>query len=456
MKHKLRKKLEEIAGREAVETAAEDLLCYRFDAAQTAVAPDAVVHPSDPGQVSALLELALDNGIAVIPRGAGTGLSGGAVPLKGGIVLNFDRMDEVSIDSENMIAAVQPGAVNWDLRNAARLAGLFYPPDPSSTRVCTLGGNIAENSGGPYGVKYGVTGDYVLGLETILPGGQILTTGGIVRRDVAGYDLTSLIVGSEGTLAVVTRVYLKLLPLPEARATALFAFKGAAEAANAAVGIARSGINPAALELLDSTVIDCVERFQQGQLPAGSGAALLIEVDGEQGCVDNEMESVVNACLAAGGRLFKRAANNSEAEAIWDARRAISPALGRMAPDKIGEDVSVPPARIADMVKRLHRIGDKNNITIAVFGHAGDGNLHPNILTDRRNQELMARTDAAMAEIFQSALDLGGTISGEHGIGTAKAPFLAAAVQEQALYKMKEIKRLFDPEGILNPGKIFV
>ncbi len=456
MNRKLRRRIEKIVGRDGCETAPEDLACYRYDAADEAAVPDMVVHPQGSDQVAALLELASEAGLAVVPRGAGTGLSGGSLALEGGLVLAFDRMNRIlEIDTGDMLAVVEPGVVNRELRRAASASGLFYPPDPSSLNVCTLGGNVAENAGGPYGTKYGVTGDYVLGLEAFLAGGRRLETGGRNRRDVAGYDLTSLLVGSEGTLAVVTRITLKLLPAPRSRRTALFSFSDVRAAADAVSALPGSGVVPAAAELMDATCIDCVEKYRFGLLPAGAGAALLVEVDGDERSADSQLALVRELCREAGGNMFREAAGEDEAEAAWEARRAVSPALGRAAPDKIGEDVSVPPSQVASMVGEVREIAARHGLTIAVFGHAADGNLHPNILTDRRDPDLMRRTEAAVAELFAAAVEMGGTLSGEHGIGTTKARFLETALQDEALATMRAIKQSFDPEGILNPGKMF-
>ena len=456
MKRQLLRKLRKIVGEGHVESSTEDMLCYRYDGLERGAPPDAVVHPASVEEVAELVRAAAAAGKPVVPRGAGTGLSGGSVPLTGGIVIDLNHMNRIrAIDRENLIAEVEPGVINWDLKTAADGEGLFYPPDPSSTRVCTLGGNIAENAGGPCGVKYGVTGDYVLGLEAVLPDGNVIRTGGRNRRDVAGYDLTSLLVGSEGTLAVVTAATLRLLPRPPARRTVLLSYRELAGAGAAVAAMASSGVTPAALEIMDGITIECVEKYRPGYLQVGAAAALLLEVDGEAEGVDAQLERARAACQETGGEIVFTASDEQEAEELWESRRAISPSLGRLAPAKIGEDISVPPARVAEMIGRIQAIATDHGLTIAVFGHAGDGNLHPNILTDRRDAEQMRRADMAIKELFAAAIELGGTLSGEHGIGLAKAGFMDGAIQAQALGKMKEIKRLFDPDGIMNPGKIF-
>jgi len=456
MKKQILRKLASIVGAAHVQSSREDLLCYRYDGTATGSLPDVVVHPQTAAEVAQLMELAANNRIHVVPRGAGTGLSGGSLPADGGLVMSFDRMDRIiKIDSDNLVAHVEPGVINRDLKVAVDREGLFYPPDPSSTRVCTLGGNVAENAGGPYGVKYGVTGDYVLGLQAVLADGSILSTGGENKRDVTGYDLTSLLVGSEGTLAIVTSIILRLLPKPPARRTALFLFDDLADAGATVRSMADHGLVPAALEIMDRTTIDCVSKHKPGQIPEGIAAALLLEVNGEVESVDSQMKRAVSACQGSGGRLEKVAETDEEADIIWDTRRAVSPALGQIAPTKIGEDISVPPARVPEMIERIADISRENDLPIAVFGHAGDGNLHPNILADSRDEKVMVRTGPAIEAIFKAALELGGTLSGEHGIGTTKAPFMKDATQAEALRMMKEIKKIFDPKGLLNPGKIF-
>lgn len=455
MKKKIQREIRNIVGSEHIETAAEDMLCYDYDGIEYGSLPAAVAHPASVPEVVALVNLARERKMPVVPRGAGTGLSGGALAPENGLIIRFDRMAEIKkIDVENRVAIAGPGVINWDLKQAARRSGLFYPPDPGSTRVCTLGGNVAENAGGPCGVKYGVTGDYVMGLEAVLPSGAVMRTGGMNRRDVAGYDLTSLLVGSEGTLAIVTEIIVRLLPLPTARRTSLFGFDSLRDAGKAIQAIGQLDVEPAALEIMDATTIECVEQYRSGQLPRGA-AVILSEVDGETEAVEPQQARIVAACQEAGGRLERSAASEDEAEQIWEARRAISPALGRTAVSKLGEDISVPVAQVTVMIERLQQIGRAHDLRIAVFGHAGDGNLHPNILTDRNDPEMMRRTRVAVADIFAAALELGGTLSGEHGIGTTKAPFIESAVQDEALQKMRQIKELFDPTGVLNPGKIF-
>lgn len=454
MNKRIYRKIGQIVGKENIKTALEDRICYSYDGYSKDNLPDAIIHPSSVEQVVALVGLAYEYEVPVIPRGAGTGLSGGALAPEGGMILHLDRMNQIKLAPEDMIAVTGPGVINWDLKEAAAKEGLFYPPDPSSTKICTIGGNVAENAGGPYGAKYGVTGDYVTGLEAVLPTGQVMRSGGRPRRDVTGYDITSLLVGSEGTLAVVTEITVRLLPRPVCRRTVIIGFESLKKAGSAINAIYSQGVLPAALEIMDATTLACVQKYKSGQLPQGK-AAVLIEIDGEEDGVQAQMDRSIIACEEEGGAVARQAEDDESAEKIWETRRLIAPALGRMSPGKIGEDVSVPVGSVVEMIEKISSISGRHNIPIAVFGHAGDGNLHPNILTDKRDPEKMLRTERAVADLFEAALALGGTISGEHGIGTAKSKYIARARDPEVLKLMKEIKRLFDPKGIMNPGKIF-
>ncbi|MHB8858410.1 MAG: FAD-binding oxidoreductase [Thermoleophilia bacterium] len=450
------RKLKQIVGAEHVSTAAEDLICYGYDGTTASGKPEAVVRPVSTAEIAAVMKLVGDEGGKVVPRGAGTGLSGGSVPAEGGIVLHFSRMNRLTrLDAAEMIAIAEPGITNWDFRKAVATAGLFYPPDPSSTRVCTLGGNVAENAGGPSGIKYGVTGDYVIGLEAVTASGDIFRTGGETRRNAAGYDLTGMLVGSEGTLAIVTEITVKLLARPAALGTAVLAFDDLAVAGSAVATLCALATTPAAIDIMDAVTIACVERYRPGYLPDGAAAVLLVEVDGEENSVAGQLRQVGEAASANGGRIIRSTTDIDESEELWESRRSISAALARMAPTRIGEDICVPRTSIPEALERLRRVGEENDLTIAVFGHAGDGVLHPNILTDDLDPEMMARTEKAIAGIFQAALDIGGTLSGEHGIGMAKSRFMRGALSDETISLMKGIKLAFDPKGILNPGKIF-
>lgn len=448
--------LKRIVGSDHVSTAAEDLICYSYDGTTASGKPEAVVRPASTAEIAAIMKLVDYEGAKLVPRGAGTGLSGGSVPRAGGIVLHFSRMNRLRrLDPTEMVAVAEPGITNWEFRQAVAAEGLFYPPDPSSARVCTLGGNVAENAGGSSSIKYGVTGDYVLGLEAVGVSGDVFRTGGETRRNAAGYDLTSLLVGSEGTLAVVTEITVKLLAEPAARATAVLAFDDLAAAGTAVAAICALATVPAALDIMDAVTIGCVERYRPGRLPGDAAAVLLVDVDGERDSIPEQLRQVDEAASANLGRLIRSTANNGESEELWESRRSISAALARMAPTRIGEDICVPRTRIPEALERLRLIGEENDLAIAVFGHAGDGVLHPNILTDSRDPALMERTETAIAAIFQAALDLGGALSGEHGIGMAKSRFMRGALPDETIALMKGIKREFDPNGTLNPGKIF-
>lgn len=446
--------MRKITGSEHVQTALEDRICYAYDAAAQIMVPDLVVHPGSRDEVVSIVRAASTAGVPLVPRGAGTGLSGGAVASNGGIVLHFDRLNRIrELDPKNLIAVVEPGVINWDLKQAADGAGLFYPPDPGSSRFCTLGGNVAENAGGPYSARYGVTGDYVLGLEAVLPSGDTIRAGSRARRDVAGYDLAGLLVGSEGTLAVITEITLRLLPRRRARAAAYIAFNDFDSAAGTVMGLSAAGLDAAALEIMDRTTLECLDKFVPGRLPP-AGAMLLLELDGDPGSMESRMAAAVSLASAEGGGLVVDA-KGDDCEGLWDLRRAISPSLGHVTSSKIGEDISIPVGSIGAMHERIRDISRKHSLEIAVFGHAGDGNLHPNILTDRRDPEMMRRTRDAISELFAAAVELGGTISGEHGVGTTKAPYIESVRDAGSLKVMREIKKLFDPGNILNPGKIF-
>lgn len=448
------RKISKITGPEHVQTAREDLICYSFDGTVETMLPDLVVHPGSRDEVVSIINTAREAKIPVIPRGAGTGLSGGSLARHGGLVLHFDRMSRIiRVDSDNQLAVVEPGVINWELKQAALEAGLFYPPDPGSARFCTLGGNVAENAGGAYAGRYGVTGDYVLGIEAVLASGEVVRAGSEARRDVSGYDIVRLVVGSEGTLAIVTEITLRLIPRPPARRTAFIAFDSFARAAGAVQEMVASGALLAALEILDRTTLECLEQYQPGIMPA-AGAMVLMEVDGAPGCVAEQFEILMGIASAAGGSVVRVADDDAGSEQLWDIRRAVSPALGRMATTKIGEDVCVPPGRIAAVYERIESIRREYDLRIAVFGHAGDGNLHPNFLTDRRDEELMLRTREAIGKLFRSVTELGGTLSGEHGIGTEKAPYMSLMRNPPTLALMRRIKEAFDPGNILNPGKI--
>jgi glycolate oxidase len=433
----------------------EDLVCYGFDASLRSGMPLAVVKPDDTNDVSKVAAHAFENNNPIVPRGAGTGMTGGSVPLKNSIILSLEGMNRIiDIDEKNMIACVEPGVINGHLQEKLEEKGLFYPPDPASMKFCTLGGNVAENAGGPRAVKYGVTKDYVLGLETVLPHGRVLNTGGKNYKDVVGYDLTRLMVGSEGTLGVITKIFLKVLPLPEEVTTLLCTFSKLDEAAQVISKITSSSIIPRTLEIMDHESIQAIEKYKKHGLPLDADALLLIEVDGSHAAVSNDAEKIADICSSCNGKVSV-ADDIYSRNRIWEARRSISQALYNIKPSKINEDIVVPRGRVPEMFAELKKISDRYNLTIANFGHAGDGNIHVNIMTDRNDKEEYEKAKKAVRDIFEATVKLEGTISGEHGIGLTKKEFIDMELSEVSIKLMKEVKSVFDPKGIMNPGKIF-
>ena len=438
-------------------TSLETRICYSYDATGKRFLPDAVAYPLDAEEVRRIVLLANLHRFPVVPRGAGSGFSGGSLPVRGGVVLSTERMDRiVTIDEENLYAVVEPGVVTETLKAEARKRGLFYPPDPASLKFSTLGGNIAECAGGMCAVKYGVTRDYVLGLEAVLGTGELVRTGVATAKGVVGYDLTRMIVGSEGTLGIVTRATLRLLPLPEAATTMLALFPGNREAAGAVNAIVAARVTPSAMELMDRTAIDCVQAVAPVSLPEGTGSALLLEVDGPEGAVARDAERLTEVCRARGALEVRRASDARGRDELWKMRRSISPGLRRLAPVKMNEDIVVPRSRLADMFEFLAGLSERTRLRIVTFGHAGDGNIHVNVMISGTDAEETRRAEEAVEEVFRKTVEMGGTISGEHGVGIAKAPFLEMEVGPLGVSVMKRLKECFDPNGILNPGKIFL
>jgi glycolate oxidase len=449
-------KIEAIVGREHVTTAEEDLLCYAYDATNRHHCPDAVVFPGDTDEVSAIMRLADESRIFVIPRGAGTGMSGGALAIQGGLVMVMTRFSRIlSIDPDNLVAEVEPGVITAHFQETVETQGLFYPPDPSSASYSTLGGNVAECAGGPRAVKYGVTRDYVLGLEVVLPTGKVIKTGVRTAKGVVGYDLTRLIVGSEGTLGVITKIVLRLLPLPEVVRTSTAVFGRIQHAANTVSEIMRSGIIPRTVEYMDQSAISCVEEYLDIALPVDTGAMLLLEVDGSPSATDMALRQLADVCRKNGALQINVAKSEQEAAELWRARKAISPALFRLGPDKINEDIVVPRSRIPDIVQWIDELRKRTGLTMVSFGHAGDGNIHFNMILDKGDKETLGKAERAVGELFKHTIAMGGTISGEHGVGITKAPYLEMEIGSAEIALMKRIKTAFDPNGILNPGKIF-
>ncbi|WP_027416755.1 FAD-binding oxidoreductase [Aneurinibacillus terranovensis] len=433
-----------------------DRFSYSFDASFGTYLPDVVIQTKNVEELAELVKFANREKVPVYPRGQATCLSGGPLPVKGGMVFDLSIMDDVlEINEEDLIAIVSPGVLTSDIHKAAEQKGLMYPPDPSSSHVSTIGGNLAENSGGPRGLKYGVTKDYVIGLEIITPQGEIIQTGGRTVKNVTGYDLTKLIVGSEGTLGIITKAILRLIPKPPASETVMAIFDSLVDAGRAISKILSSGILPSKMELMDQASIVAVENYEPSGLPKDADAMILIELDGHPAAVRDEAEQVSQVCKEVGVREVRVPQTKAEKEDVWKARKLVSPAIVRIKPTKISEDATVPRSKIPEMCRRLQEIKKKYNLHLVVFGHAGDGNLHPNIIADKSDKEEMLRVEKAVAEIFEAAIALGGTLSGEHGIGTMKAPFMEMELGAAGLNMMKSIKQALDPNNIMNPGKIF-
>ncbi len=448
--------LTRIAGAEHFSTAADVIAANSQDALKQVFCADAVVFPRTAAEIAAIMQLANERRFYVTVRGGGVGYTGGAVPVKGGLVLATARMNQIlEINQADLVAVVEPGVTNYALQQAVEAQGLFYPPDPSSWRESFIGGNIALNAGGPRCVKYGNTQQFVLGLDFVTPTGEIIKAGGRVPKNATGFHLESLLIGSEGMLGIVTRATLRLLPKPEARRTALAIFATAQAACNCVADFTTSGILPVALELLDRTSINAIEDYEPSGLPREAGALLIIEVDGLKEAVAREAEIVRAMCRKHGALQLREAANEAEADAIWEVRRKMSPAVARTGVIKLNHDAVVPRSRIPAMLAFIEELSARSGFLIPTFGHAGDGNLHINVMLRDKEEATRKRGAAVVREIFTKAVELGGTISGEHGVGYAKAPFLDLALDKPTLELMKTLKRALDPNGILNPGKLF-
>ncbi|WP_028582710.1 FAD-binding oxidoreductase [Desulfogranum japonicum] len=449
--------LERIVGPENVLTEQSDRLIHGYDATQKQYMPDVVVYVENSLQVSEIVKLANQYNIPILPRGAGSGFTGGSLPVQGGIVVVLTRMNAIlDIDEDNLTATVEPGVVTAHLQREVEKSGLFYPPDPASKEFSTIGGNVAECAGGPRCVKYGVTKDYILGLEVVTPTGDILHTGGVTMKNVAGYDLTKLFVGSEGTLGIVTRITVKLLPKPAAKKTMLVQFSSIDSAARAVSTIIRNKIIPTTLEFLDATTIECIRGKTGLPVLEKCRALLIIEVDGDQEILEKQTDKILGLLTPLGILESRVAADHTEAEAIWDVRRSVSPSMRKINPDKFNEDIVVPRSKVPDMIRALEKISSTYDVPIVNFGHAGDGNIHVNVMVDLQQPGMQATVDKVLLEIFQTTVDMGGSISGEHGIGTAKAPFLRLEIDPATLHYMQMLKKALDPNNIMNPGKIFL
>jgi glycolate oxidase len=460
MERQVLRKLQAIVGEKYLSTAKEDLLCYSYDGTGLEYMPSAIVFPSTPEDVRNIMQLANEALFPVIPRGAGTGMSGGALPVEGGLILVMSRMNKIiEIDKENQVAIVEPGVITGQFQGVVKKEGLFYPPDPASSDFCTMGGNVAECAGGPSAVKYGVTRDYVLGLEVVLPDGRIMHTGVKTAKSVVGYDLTRLFIGSEGTLGVITKIIVKLLALPSHRKTFLVLAKSLQQATTLVSEILNNNIVPRTLEYMDRTALSVVENFMEQELPSAIQALLLIEVDGDENTVEEQGRKLIE--MLGDRKTYpeilevRQAQTEQQVENLWKARRSISPATFQLKPHKIAEDVVVPRSSIPALVDFTEKMSQELGITILTFGHAGDGNIHVNIMVDKDDTAEHEKGQVAKQRLFEHVMTLSGSLSGEHGIGLTKAPFLAMELDETALDLMQKLKKLFDPNNILNPGKIF-
>jgi len=450
-------KLRSVVGSENLLTEKEDLIPYAFDGtAAMKEAPGCVVFAATTGQISDMLKLANDIETPVVTRGSGTGLSGGSVPVADCIVLCTVKMEQIlEVDAANLTMTVEPGVTTVQIAEAAEKAGLFYPPDPGSMKISTIGGNVAENSGGLRGLKYGVTRNYVMGMEVVLPDGEVMWLGNKCVKDVAGFSLKDVMIGSEGALGVITKVLLKLIPKPAAKKTMVSTFNAMDAAAQTVSDIIAAQIIPCTLEFLDRTTIHCVEDFAKVGLPLDCEALLLMETDGHAAAVEEEAAKMEELAKANGAMEVRVARDEAEAAQLATARRSAFSALARLAPTTILEDATVPRSELAHMIRFVDKVAKKHKLKIGTFGHMGDGNLHPTFLTDERNADEIHRVHVAFKEIFDEAIRLGGTITGEHGIGLAKKEFLPKFAGEAQMRVMRELRTALDPKGILNPGKMF-
>jgi glycolate oxidase len=450
------KALGQIVGVKNIFTSPEDLVSYSFDGTFSEHQPDIVVQPATTEQVSRVLALADAEEIPVVPRGMASGLAAASIPFGGGLALSLIRMNRIlEIDRANMTAAAEAGVITAQLQAEVEKVGLFYPPDPSSVRQSTLGGNVACNAGGPRCLKYGITGDYVMGLTVVLADGRVIKTGGKSIKNVTGYNLTQLFTGSEGTLGVITEVLVKLISKPQYVRTALAIYDELDDASRTVNAVLTTGYVPATLELMDETAIACIEEAMGLGLPLDKEAILIIECDGnDKGTVLREIDQVADICREHGASDVQVAKDEAQREELWRARRSVSPSLARKAPNKLGEDISVPRSQIPTAVRRIKEISQRYDLPIVIFGHAGDGNLHPNILFDRRDADQWARVQEAVSDIFTMAVELDGTLSGEHGVGVLKRAYMEHALGADSIDIQRHIKQALDPKGILCPGKV--
>jgi glycolate oxidase len=446
-----------IVGKENIYEDKAHLIAYSYDATREHFEPDAVIFPRHEEDVSQILKYCNENRIILVPRGAGSGFTGGAIPSEGGIVLAFERhMNKIlEIDMQNMVAVVQPGLINMDLQRAVEAVGLFYPPDPASQDYSTIGGNVNENAGGMRAAKYGITKDYVMAIRAVLPNGDVIKAGKRTIKDVAGYNIAGILIASEGTLAVTTEVTLKLLAKPKKTKTALGIFPTVSQAMEAVYKTMASGVTPVAMEFLDNLTIRAVEQTFHKGLPIDAGAILVTDVDGNlDDDLDFQLNQIEKVFKENGCSAFKRAKDKAEAADLWFARRNASQSLSIYGSKKLNEDVTVPRAALPELLERFNAIALKYNINIPCFGHTGDGNVHTNVMVDGSDPEQVKIAYKAIEEVFQATIDLGGTLSGEHGIGIAKAPYMSMAFSPEEMNLFNAIKKAFDPNNILNPHKM--
>ncbi|NOZ13787.1 MAG: FAD-binding protein [Acidobacteria bacterium] len=431
----------------------EQRVLNSYDAMNRMILPDAVAEPVTEEEVASIIMLCAGFRVPVVPRGAGCGFSGGALPVRGGLVLNLSRMNDIVIDRDNLVAEAGPGAVTADVHKAAEAVNLFYPPDPASMAVSTIGGNIAENAGGPRAAKYGVTKEYVLALRVVLADGSIRTFGRPLRKDVAGYNLAPLFVGSEGTLGVITRVWLKLLPKPEAALSSILSFDTALSAARAISAIVAAGLNPSRLEIMDSF---CIQSLKEAghNIDGDPGAVLMVEVDGDAVQLPGQLNRIREVAKKHGLLSFRQAGNEAENEKIWELRRSLSPIINSFGDTKMNEDVVVPRSGIPELFSFVEQLRKKSGLTIVCFGHAGDGNIHVNVMYNAATPDIEEKVETTLHQLFEKVVAMGGSISGEHGIGIAKQRFMRHQFSEAELALMRRIKQVFDPLNLLNPGKI--
>jgi D-lactate dehydrogenase len=448
--------LEALLGKDNVLTDPADRWPYGLDNSRRHVPPDAVAFATDAAQVREVVRLCYAHGVPCVARGRGTGTTGGAVPLAGGLVLSLERLNRIlAVDPANRALRVEAGALNQAVQEEAARHGLFWPPDPSSAAFCTIGGNLALNAAGPRAVKYGTPRENTLGLRAVTGAGVEIATGFYTTKAVVGYDLTRLLIGSEGTLAIITEATLRLTPLPEARRTLAAVYRDVRAATEAVVRIMGRSVTPSALEFMDAHAIELIRPHVETELPHGAGALLIIEVDGPETGIEAAQAQLVEAARHEGLLSLQTARNEAEARALWATRQALSPALRHIAPNKLNEDVVVPVTRIPELIEGLERLEHEYGIPIVNFGHAGNGNIHVNLLYDTQDPAQARNALPCLERVFDLALALGGTLSGEHGIGLAKRDYLGRALDPAALTLMRAIKREFDPKGILNPGKLF-